>query len=79
MENNNKNQAVEQAREKMLSSGTIPSYIINDSISLALTDRYLFDLISDWATENNDFIKNELQQEIINYTDELIRVKKLKG
>jgi len=79
MENDNKNQLVEQARTKMSLDGTIPSYIINDSTSLALSDKYLLDLIGDWIIEKNEYIRGELQQEIINYTDELIRTKKFKG
>lgn len=77
MENDMRNQLVEQARYKMSLDLSIPSKIINDSTSLALKDEYLYDLMSDWLTEKNEYNKDEMLKEIVNYTDEILRMKRL--
>lgn len=77
MENDVKNQLVEQVKTKMSKDWTIPAGIITTSTSLALKDAYLYDLMSDWLEEKNDYIKHEMLKEIINYTDEMNRVKAL--
>lgn len=77
MENDMKNQLVEEARYKMSLDLSIPSNIISDSTSLALKDKYLYDLISDWLIENNEYNKDEMLKEIVNYTDEMLRMKRL--
>lgn len=77
MENDQKNQLIEHARYKMSLDLSIPSTIINDSVLLALKDKYLFDLIADWVEEHNEYNKTEMKKEIINYTEEILRTKKL--
>lgn len=77
MENDMKNQLVEKARYEMSLDLTVPLNTINDSTTLALKDKYLYDLIGDWLSERNDHNKNELLKEIVNYTDEILRVKRL--
>jgi len=77
MENDVKNQLVEQVKNRMSKDWTIPSDIISNSASLALKDVYLYDLMSDWLKEKNDYNKHEMLKEIINYTDEMIRIKRL--
>ena len=49
----------------------------NRSIEIAYNDSYLLDLMEDWLKEKNDYIKNEMLNEIINYTDEIQRRKSL--
>lgn len=71
MENDSKNQMIGKAREKL------PADISNDSISLALKDEYLYDLMEDWLKEKNEYIKDEMLKEIINYTYEVMRIKGL--
>lgn len=76
MENDIKNQLVEHARLQMFDV-LVPFDTIVLSTSLALRDDYLFDLMSDWVKEKNDYNKNEMLSEIINYTDEIQRKKGL--
>lgn len=76
MENDIKNQLVEHARLQMFDV-SVPFDTIVLSTSLALRDEYLFDLMSDWLKEKNDYNKNEMLSEIINYTDEIQRKKGL--
>jgi hypothetical protein len=77
MENDIKNQIIEKVWIKMSNDYTIPAGIISSSTSLALSDDYLLDLLSDWLDEKNDYIKHEMLKEIINYTDEMARIKSL--
>lgn len=77
MENDQKNQLIEYARYEMSLDLDIPSNIVNDSAQLALKDKYLLDLISDWINEKNEFNKTEMRKEIINYTEEILRTKKI--
>lgn len=76
MENDIKNQLVEHARLQMFDV-SVPFDTIILSTSLALRDEYLFDLMADWLKEKNDYNKNEMLNEIINYTDEIQRKKGL--
>lgn len=77
MENDMKNQLVEEARYKLSLDLKVPLNVIDTSLSLALKDDYLFDLIGDWLKERNEHIKDEMLKEIVNYTDEVIRLKRL--
>jgi len=77
MENDQKNQSIEHARYQMSLDLTIPSNIVSDSTYLALKDNYLFELIADWVEEKNDYNKSEMKKEIINYTEEILRTKKM--
>lgn len=56
---------------------SIPSNIVLDSTSFALKDEYLYELLMDWLKEHNEYNKDEMKKEIVNYTDEILRKKKL--
>jgi hypothetical protein len=77
MTNDQKNQLIEHARYKMSLDFSIPSNIVADSALLALKDKYLYELIADWVEEKNELNKDEMKKEIINYTEEILRTKKL--
>lgn len=77
METDQKNQLIEHARYKMSLDSSIPSNITNDSSILALKDKYLYELIADWVEEKNELNKDEMKKEIINYTEEVLRKKKM--
>lgn len=77
-ENDQKNQLIEHAKYKMSLDLSIPSNIAIDSAMLALKDKYLYELISDWVEERNEYNRSEMKKEIINYTEEINRTKNLK-
>lgn len=77
MESDQKNQLIEHARYKMSLDFSIPSNIVHDASLLALKDKYLYELIADWVEELNEFNKNEMKKEIINYTEEILRTKSI--
>ena len=77
MENNVKNQLVGHIYTKLLIDSDLSSDMANRSIEIAYNDSYLLDLMEDWLKEKNDYIKNEMLNEIINYTDEIQRRKSL--
>lgn len=59
--------------EDILTKPNVDAQLIIKANKLALEDDYLYDLMVDWMKETNDYIKGEMFQEIINYTEEVIR------
>lgn len=77
MKNEVKHQNLEKIRYDMSLDTSIPSNIVLDSTSFALKDEYLYELLMDWLKEHNEYNKDEMKKEIVNYTDEILRKKKL--
>jgi len=64
-------------RSELSKLKNVNSTVINSAIRLSLEDKYLSDLINDCLQENNEHNKNEMAQEIVNYTEEVLRKSKL--
>lgn len=60
-------------RDEMLSNPDVQSLLIWNAAKLALEDNYLYDLFVDWAKETDCLAKNEMLNEVENYTHEVLR------
>lgn len=69
----NKQQVLEDISSKLLITN-IEMDLANQAISLSYEDSYLYDLLLDWSKENNNSLKKEMHDEIINYTEEILRL-----
>lgn len=66
-------------RDTMLENPFIDGITVWNAAKLALEDKYLRDLMIDWMKETNTYIKSEMLNEVINYTDEILRKLKAKN
>jgi hypothetical protein len=61
----------------MLTDPSVPGLVVWQAAKLALEDKYLYDLLVDWMKEPGGESKDMMKEEIINYTDEILRKSKL--
>ena len=64
-------------RDEMIADPNVPGLIVWQAAKLALEDKYLYELLLDWMKEPEGETKNMMREEIINYTDEMLRKSKL--
>lgn len=64
-------------RDEMLTDPNVPGLVIWQAAKLASEDKYLYDLMIDWMKEPEGEAKNMMKEEIINYTDEKLRMFKV--
>lgn len=60
-------------RDEMLTDPNVPGLIVWQAAKLALEDKYLYDLLIDWMKEPDGETKNMMKEEVINYTEEMLR------
>lgn len=60
-------------RDQMLENPNVEGLLIWNAAKLALEDKYLYDLMLDWALQTNESIKDELLTEVGSYTYETLR------
>jgi hypothetical protein len=65
-------------RDEMLTDPTVEGLLIWNAAKLALEDKYLYELMIDWAKEVPGENRTELMREVVNYTDEILRKMSLK-
>jgi hypothetical protein len=64
-------------RDEMLADPNVPGLIVWQAAKLALEDKYLYELLLDWMKEPEGETKNMMREEVINYTDEMLRKSKI--
>jgi hypothetical protein len=64
-------------RDLMLEDPNIEGLLVWQAAKLALEDKYLYELMIDWAKETHDDNKKEMLREVVNYTDEILRKAKI--
>ena len=70
------NKDVEQIaiiRDSMLENPNAKGLFIWEAAKLALEDKYLYELMLDWMIVTDSDIKNMLMEEVVNYTEEILR------
>lgn len=65
-------------RDTMIEDPTINSSLVWNAAKIANEDKYLYDLMIDWMKETNSYSKQMMQDEILNYTEEILRKMKVK-
>lgn len=66
-------------RDEMLADPNVPGLIVWQAAKLASEDKYLYELLLDWMKEPEGEAKNMMREEVINYTDEILRKAKING
>ena len=59
--------------DDILTNPTVNAQTVLNATKLASEDNYLYDLMVDWAKEIDGEAKTMMREEIVNYTEEIIR------
>lgn len=69
----NKQKQIEEIAPRLADASPNNIVTIVRAISLSYGDQYLYDLIVDWDKERNNTVKDEMKDEVITYTEEVLR------
>jgi hypothetical protein len=61
-------------RDEILTDPNVSASLVWDAAKIAEEDKYLNDLLLDWMKSTNEFAKGLYLDEILNYTEEKLRV-----
>lgn len=61
-------------RDEILTDPNVNASLVWDASKLALEDKYLYNLLVDWAKSTSDISKALFLDEILNYTEERLRL-----
>lgn len=61
-------------RDLILTDPNVQASLVWDATKIALEDKYLYDLLIDWAKSTSEVSKALFLDEILNYTEEKLRV-----
>ena len=60
-------------RDEILTDPNVSASLVWDAAKIAEEDKYLNDLLIDWAKSTNDYSKALFLDEIFSYTEEILR------
>ena len=61
-------------RDEILTNPNVQASLVWDAAKIAEEDKYLSNLMIDWAKSTNEFAKGLFLDEILNYTEEKLRL-----
>jgi hypothetical protein len=61
-------------RDEILTNPAVDASLVWDATKLAEEDKYLNDLLVDWAKSTNELSKSFYLDEILNYTEQKLKV-----
>lgn len=61
-------------RDEILTDPNVNASLVWDAAKIALEDKYLYNLLVDWAKSTSDISKALFLDEILNYTEERLRL-----
>lgn len=70
----NKFETLSVIRDEILTDPNVNSRLIWDAAKIAEEDKYLYDLLVDWAKSIDDLEKSLFLNDILNYAEEKLRV-----
>lgn len=72
-------EALSLIKDEMLMDKTVDASTVIKASKIAEDDKYLYELMVDYMTVVDPVIKNMLRDEVINYTEEIIRKAKIRN
>jgi len=66
-------------RDEMLTNPKVNAQTILNASKIAEEDNYLYELMIDWMKVVDDHIKLMLMDEVVNYTEEIVRKMKVRN
>lgn len=69
----NKFEQLSIIRDEILTDPSVNANLVWDAAKIAEEDKYLNDLLIDWAKSTNEFAKSLFLDEIFSYTEEVLR------
>lgn len=60
-------------RDELLTDPQVPGLIVWNAAKIAMEDKYLYELMIDWMKSVDGEPKDMMKEEIINYTEEILR------
>ena len=72
-------EALSIIKDELLMDKTVDARTIINAAKIAEEDTYLYDLLIDWMSVVDPNIKNMLKDEVINYTEEVLRKMKIRN
>lgn len=70
----NKFEQLSIIRDSILENPTVNASLVWDAAKIAEEDKYLYNLLIDWAKSTNEIAKALFLDEIFNYTEEQLRL-----
>lgn len=59
--------------DELLTDPSVDFKVVNSAGKLASEDKYLYELMVDWMKSTDNYIKGAMKDEILNYTEEVLR------
>lgn len=66
-------------KDELLMDPSVDASLVLKAYRMAEGDKYLYELMIDWMKVVDPNIKNMLRDELVNYTEEVIRTQKIKN
>jgi hypothetical protein len=72
-------EALSIIKDELLMDKTVDARVVINAAKLAEEDNYLYELLIDWMKVTDENIKDMLRDEVINYTEEVLRKMKIRN
>lgn len=72
-------EALSIIKDELLMDKTVDARVVINAAKLAEEDNYLYELLIDWMKVTDENIKDMLRDEVLNYTEEMLRKMKIRN